>query len=66
MNIRIIILCLSLSMLSCELFKSSGYDLPSEKVYVALQAFDQVGIVNVITGEITHIDINYSSFYLRF
>ena len=62
MNNRIILLCFSLSMLSCELFKSNGYDLPSEKVYVALQAFDQVGIVDVITGEITHVDINYSSF----
>ena len=46
---------------SCGLFESDGgYDLPNERVYVALQAFDQVGIVDVKSGHVDHVDINYS------
>ena len=54
-----IIVCL-INIYACSLFESSGYDLPDEKVYVALQAFDQVGIVDVKSGSINYIDIDYS------
>ena len=46
---------------SCGLFESNGFDLPSEKIYVALQALDQVGIVDILSEEIEYIDINYAT-----
>jgi len=47
--------------ISCGLFESNGYDLPSEKVYVALQSLDQVGIVDILTGDIEIVDIKYTT-----
>ena len=58
---RKVFFILVINFYACGLFESDGgYDLPNEKVYVALQAFDQVGIVDVKGGNIDYVDINYS------
>jgi WD40 repeat protein len=46
--------------IGCGLFESSGNDGASDKVYVALQGLDQVAIVDVDSGEVDTINIDYS------
>jgi hypothetical protein len=45
-------------VVSCGLFESNGNGSVLDKVYVALQGLDQVGIVETGTGEMTAININ--------
>lgn len=47
---------------TCGIIDSdNNYNQKSDKVYVALQGLDQVGIVNINSGEVEKIDINYHS-----
>ena len=55
MNKNYLYVIIAFIISSCGLFDSDGYDLPDEKVYVALQAFDQVGIVDVKNSDIIYI-----------
>jgi len=50
--------------IGCDLFESNAnFDDTdvADKVYVALQGLDKVGIVNINSGEVEKIDINYHS-----
>ena len=57
------IIC-SMIMTSCGLFESND-DFSdkdgAEKVYVALQGLNKIGIININSGEVEEIDINYHS-----
>ena len=46
--------------IGCGLFESNDNDGVSNKVYVPLRGLDQVAIVDVGSGEIEFVDINYS------
>ena len=52
---------ISLLFVSCGLFESNDNSSVSDKVYVAFQGLDQVGIVDINSGEIDIIDINYAT-----
>ena len=58
---KILLFTTFLLFYSCDLFESNGFQLPDEKVYVALQGLDQIGIVDVVSGNIEHIDIDYGN-----
>ena len=47
---------------ACGIFDSDdNYNQKGDKVYVALQGLDQVGIVDINSGEIDIVDINYAT-----
>ena len=57
------IIC-SMMMISCDLFESNNdfSDTDGEdKVYVALQGLNKIGIVNINSEVVEEIDINYHS-----
>ena len=46
--------------IGCGLFESNDNDGASDKVYVALQGLDQVGILNPENGDLKVVDIDYN------
>ena len=50
---------LTIIFFGCDMFDAVDNRVTNEKVYVALQAKDQVGIVDIDSGDIQFIDIDY-------
>ena len=59
LKVNIVGLFLISVFIGCGLFESNDNGSALDKVYVALQGVDQVGIVDINSGEIDIVDINY-------
>ena len=56
---KIFTLLIILFFFGCDMFDAVDNRVTNEKVYVALQGKDQVGIVDIDSGDIQFININY-------
>jgi hypothetical protein len=61
LKVNIVGLFLISVFIGCGLFESNDNGSALDKVYVALQGVDQVGIVDINSGEIDIVDINYTT-----
>ncbi len=55
------ILFFSFIIISCSIFDPQGIENQYNRVYVAFQGLDAVGIVNIDSGEVKKINIDYGS-----
>ena len=51
---------ISMMIISCGLFESNDTDSIPDKVYIALQGLDQVAIVDIDSGKVDTVNIDYS------
>ena len=55
------VVLINIIVVSCNLFEPNDNSNVADKVYVALQGLDQVGIVDIDSGEIAFVDIDYAA-----